>query len=248
MCRIVILAGVLFAGGCGIFIYGPAKTMEADELPSPNSAFLYGRFKNYDETYVGRARSGFVIHCDDNRDYIIEFGPTTPQVIPISPARCALLGKAFLDHQGFVRRDNPFGTSMKPVQFMAGKAYYLGDFAYSYSRTYDPTTKIYSEEWKLSEAADEYQATTDQMRVMYPLFKDIPTEKKLVSETIMSSDEIAERKSQDVEEFGRREKLCSDDNERCRASCNDATDRVSCLRDCGAKKSDCTKKLPGIRQ
>jgi len=245
MYRIVILASGLFASGCGIFTYLPAKAMETNEVPSPNSAFVYGRFsKNHNED----ARFGFVMYCDDSREYIIEFGPRTPQVIPINPARCALLGYVGVGRRGLVVRRDLFANSMKPVQFVAGKAYYLGDFAmqYSYRRADDSSTTItYLEGWGLlNENVDEYEGATDQMRLMYPRFKDIPTEKTLVTEMTMSSEDIAARETQNAREVAQKKALCSEENERCRVSCNDATDRVSCLHHCGTKNRECTGKLP----
>jgi len=158
--------------------YTPATTMQ--EAPTGNEAYIYGNFKIYSPNsalaFDGYGTMGLDLECDDGKAYRVRFNRDQPlQVVKVAPATCALKKIIFSNADGQKTGSNDMPAEIqKPRQFLAGHAYYLGD--YVAQNTYKDKM-IY---WNLLSARDHYDKTTKAFQAAYGLLSTLPTEDQVL--------------------------------------------------------------------
>lgn len=178
LCKIVPLSMLLTLAGCAQF---GAPSRSFSDTPEKDAAYLYGRFTINTEGLVGSGLNmGLRINCEEGVEYMIGFSKdSNPQLIKIKPAKCSFTEIVYT-HGGQIRmRKTAPSGAFQNEDFVAGKAYYLGDF------TADATTEGFGNStrafWKLKTALDGYATTTDEMKKTYEKFSSIPTQKRLLT-------------------------------------------------------------------
>jgi hypothetical protein len=169
---------VTLVAGCA----GYTRGMRPDEKPSPDAAYVYGRFSMRTgplavDTYE---TMGFVIGCDDGRTYTIRFFNTGEvQVIEVHPSRCALEEVVYIESDGSVHgRARPPGAWVRGTAFAAGRAYYLGDYlAVARHRTeYIGRFEEHKWVWEMNQVDDRYESTTSELRRAFANLASLSTE------------------------------------------------------------------------
>ncbi len=175
MKMIFAIAGLAVLSGCVSY----SKSVSTAEAVSPDSAYIYGSFKiDTPKSWLamqGHQSMGFVLTCADKRKYTIGFKVDKPlQLVKISPTQCTLTDIVYSDADGMVMSTKPVPAGeFSNRAFVAGKAYYLGDyFAKSENQySYSYTTTI----WKIVDVKDNYIQTTQDMISAYPNMRGFNT-------------------------------------------------------------------------
>jgi hypothetical protein len=156
------------------------KTVDYDETPADDAAYLYGRFElrsSRDHWRLGgHVTMGFRVECSSKEFYTIRFMVTKPlQVIRITPAACRMTEVVFTTSSGEIVGRKPIPPELiRNERFNAGKAYYIGDF-------YGTTDESHLEtNWKVSEVRHDYESTTRMLKSWLPGFARIPTEDRML--------------------------------------------------------------------
>jgi hypothetical protein len=173
---VLIVFTVSALTGCA----GYTPRIAADEKPTANDAYLYGRFFIQAEkkklAFDGYATMGFGITCTDGPKYTVRFSNEAPlQVIKIMPSTCSLVDFVYTNADGAVRsRKAAPEKLMKNVKFDAGKAYYLGDFAGESVQSGAYT------QWNVKSMKDDYEKTSAELKTAFPNFSSVPTENRMI--------------------------------------------------------------------
>lgn len=167
-------AAVGLLAGCA----GYSPSVAKDERPGPNDAYLYGRFHiDAPRTGLFAQTMGFVFKCEDQRTYTLRFEKDDPlQVVKIAPSSCTMAEIVYSDSNGTIRKPAP-GGGQKFAPFVAGKAYYLGDF-YAES-TSSRQGNMITHEWHMKRVVNDYAGTTATLQIAYPNLGSVPTENRL---------------------------------------------------------------------
>lgn len=175
MKRILTVTCLIILSGCVTY----SKSVSVTEVASTESAYIYGSFKiDAPKSWLamqGHQSMGFVFTCADKKKYTIGFKVDKPlQLVKISPTQCTLTDIVYSDADGMVMSTKPVSAdAFKNRLFVAGKAYYLGDyFAKSqnqYNYSYTTTT------WEIVDVKDNYIQTTQDMYNTYPNMRDFNT-------------------------------------------------------------------------
>ena len=174
------VCAVCALAGCA----GYTPSINPNEKPSGQEAYLYGRF--YIEAPASRLAldvhqtMGFVIKCASGETYTFRFSNDNAlQVIKITPSTCTLAEFIYTNSDGQVRSRKPAPEKlMRDARFDAGKAYYLGDF---YAET--TTTVIgrtISRNWNIKNIRDDYKNTSTALKASFPNLSGIPTEDRMI--------------------------------------------------------------------
>jgi hypothetical protein len=173
------LLAVAVCGGCANF----TSPMKASDPARPTSAFIYGRFEA--QAPVGLLSNdasqtlGFVIRCGDGSEYRIKFSTHKGiQVIEVKPSRCSFVEVFFTDGDSVVRkRELTPDNWSTPHEFVAGRAYYLGDFhgTSTMTTTWMVVATKYEMRWGLDHWQDSYDTSTVEMQRAYPNLAALPT-------------------------------------------------------------------------
>jgi hypothetical protein len=177
---------VLVAGASLASCAGYTASIRRDDRASADSAYLYGRFfiesKSVPLGLAGYQTMGLVLSCAGGATYTIRFANTKGvQVIKARPARCALTQVVYTDADGAVRRRSlpPRGWG-RPQDFVAGYAYYLGD--YTAVASFDSEWKVLYTQlhwgWDMEADADNYEETTEEMKRSFAGLAALPTENR----------------------------------------------------------------------
>ncbi|HZF55835.1 MAG TPA: hypothetical protein VE093_44780 [Polyangiaceae bacterium] len=242
----VMIAGFTVASsGCGgadsseVASFPTTASIQRGEGHSGKEAYLYARLMT-NSSYLSMA---FVIQCKDGNTYTIPFSyDISIQMFRISPSICSLREIFYLvdgravsyksvnpvvigGYEPNIKDSVDVGTLLWNVEFGPGKAYYLGDILIDAS----------SSGWKVERATDNYVRSTNEMRLTYPHFADIPTEKKLLGKAPSSASEV---------EKERRRKACGSEFGDCRASCAKTDGGPTCLKQCLKKQDECRSSVP----
>ena len=173
----LLLLGVvmLAAGGCVHYV----PVLPTTYHPSPNFAYLYGRFSIASESHAdGYATMGFKLACVDGRTFTIRFSNKPGlQVIEAKPGVCQMTEIVFSGPDGSIagRELAPPGW-MTPRNFEAGRAYYLGDYGAEYSHQWKVVTTELN--WKLTSEENDYVSSTKVFAATFAGFAGMPTEDK----------------------------------------------------------------------
>ncbi len=175
MKKILGIACLIALSGCVTY----SKSVSVTEAASAESAYIYGSFKiDAPKAWLamqGHQSMGFVFTCIDKKKYTIGFKVDKPlQLVKISPTQCTLTDIVYSDADGMVMSTKPVSKgAFNDRSFVAGKAYYLGDyFAKSENQyNYSYTTTI----WKIVDVKDNYIQTTQDMFNAYPNMRDFNT-------------------------------------------------------------------------
>jgi hypothetical protein len=178
----LVRAGVV---GAAVLICACVTTTSAvapDEKLDPRFAYLYGRFqiRADDQPGPGRQSINFKVRCGDGREYMIHFTDTADvQVLKVEPARCALVSTQLTDGIVVTHHDDVAAADMLIHEFIAGRAYYLGDY---FARGhYKQHFYWRSRSWAMAPADDRYEGTTAEMKRTFPGLAAWPTaDKRLV--------------------------------------------------------------------
>jgi hypothetical protein len=181
----VVRAGVVAAL---FLICACATTTSAvapDEKLDPRFAYLYGRFHiKADEqpgSFGGRQSIGLKVRCGDLREYMIWFtAKPDVQVLKVYPARCALVSAHFTDGAILQWQENVEAADMLIHEFVAGRAYYLGDY---FARGIHKQHFYWrSQSWAMDPAGDRYEGTTAEMKRTFAQLAGWPTaDKRLIT-------------------------------------------------------------------
>ena len=169
--RVVLIVVLAFLGalGAGCASYTPA--IAVDEKPTPNDAYLYGRFAmEAPKSFLGldsHETMGFVIQCVNDQTYTLRFSNDKPlQAIKIAPGICSLTEFIYTDADGIIRTRKPaLAGLMQNAKFGAGKAYYLGDYFAAVTRTHQLTRVHW--QWNIKNVKNNYTPTTAEMKSKY---------------------------------------------------------------------------------
>jgi hypothetical protein len=161
------------------------SAIDPGDKPSPDYAYLYGRFfikaDLQEGAFVGHQQIVLRLWCRNNQQYSIAFSTKRDvQVLKVHPSRCALVGGTFTDQNGIVRhRMNLAPAEMEFHNFEAGRAYYLGDyFARGIIERYRYETFL---GWAMDPVDDRFETTTAEMKATYRNIASLPTaDKRLV--------------------------------------------------------------------
>lgn len=184
----LLAAGGLFAVTVSASCAHYSATLSPADKPSPARAYFYGRFRIDAPRAAlgmdGHQTMGFVIRCGDGNEYTIRFSlENRVQVIPLSPARCALEEVVFTDADGVIKaRRAVMGTPPGGFLLAAGTAYYLGD--YFAESTFKSNWKVlYTEmnsSWQLTSADDNYDVTSAEMKRTFANLAGLATENRMI--------------------------------------------------------------------
>jgi hypothetical protein len=181
--RLIAMFALVVMGGCAQ--YTPSTSIA--EVPAANSSYLYGRFSNEARSKPlaldGYMTMGFKITCDDGESYTVRFSKEPAyQLIKIKPSKCSFTEIVYTDADGRIRsrKDPPHGAFYHE-EFVAGRAYYLGDYWASVSS--ERIGMMIHTNWRVHTALDDYYATTQSVKNMYPNFVNVPTERRLLATT-----------------------------------------------------------------
>jgi hypothetical protein len=179
--RMAVALAPLCLAACAAFSPSLPKT----EAPAPENAYLYGRFSIEAPkawlSLAGHQTMGFSLDCGSGQNILIKFKVEEPlQVLKVAPAsKCKFREIVYTDSDGGIRSRKPAPPALsKEIEFLPGKAYYLGDYFAATTNTYSGNT-IYTQ-WEIKSSVDEYAASTEEMRKAYPAFANTPTEKKML--------------------------------------------------------------------
>lgn len=180
--RSTVVVGA-FAALLGCAGYTP--TINQDEKPTPQDAYLYGRFHMDAQqggkwAFDGYQTMGFSITCANSRSYVVRFGKENPlQVIKIEPSTCSLKEFVYTDADGIVKSRKPAPAAlMHNAEFAPGKAYYLGDF-FAETRTIVSVGMVHRN-WRITSMRHDYAKTTQEMKAAFPNLANIPTEDRMI--------------------------------------------------------------------
>ena len=172
---IVLAACLAMLGGCASW----TPPLSADEKPSAQEAYLYGRFTMATgKSFLGLdgyGSIGFKFKCEDGSSYTIRFRiDGVVQLLRVKPSTCSLDQTIFTNGDGQIIGHKPNAAGlMKDLKLQAGTTYYLGDFLGSLHVT--GGTMIH-QEWRVESAKDEYRGAMVELKVRYPAFSDFPTQ------------------------------------------------------------------------
>jgi len=174
------ICAVSALAGCA----GYTPSINPDEKPSGQEAYLYGRF--YIEapasrlSFDGHQTMGFVIKCASGEAYTLRFSNDNAlQAIRITPSTCSLTEFVYTNSDGQVRSRKPAPEKlMRDARFGAGKAYYLGDFyAETVTRVIGNTI---SRNWNVKTVRNDYRNTSLALKTAYPNLSALPTEDRMI--------------------------------------------------------------------
>jgi len=172
---------VLCAGACATSTSG---RVEADDTVDTGRTYLYGRFfinaPPHQEDFGGKQSMGFGMRCEHGSSYT--FGSTDTrdvQVMEIKPGRCWLMSVIFADDFGMPQKTLPIERKdQRPLDFVAGRAYYIGDYFAKADFWIRSRGLINIEhlEWVVSSGVgDRYPQTTAEMHRRFPNLAALPT-------------------------------------------------------------------------
>lgn len=178
--RPLVVCFFLISSGCA----GYTPRISQDDKPTPNDAYLYGRFSiQAPKVFLsidGHQSMGFALECKNGERYVLRFSKDDPlQVIKIIPSTCSLVELVYTNAEGAVasRKPAPPGAMQNSV-FAAGKAYYLGDFFAE--STQSIAGNVINRQWRMTSMKDGYDATTQEMRTAFPNLSAVPTENRMI--------------------------------------------------------------------
>ena len=180
------LAAALLASGCAVYTEG----IRPDAALDARYAYLYGRFFIHSDARPAAPRRqsiGLVIGCENGSRYTLGSLRTRDvQVLKVAPSRCWFIEAIMADTDGIVRKRLPIDRSIqRPLDFLAGRAHYLGDyFAKSdFTSRWTPFVTFWHWEWAMDAADDRYESTTAEMQRLFPNLAALPTiDKRLIPE------------------------------------------------------------------
>jgi len=175
------MAAALWAASCAT---STSARIKPGASIDPGRAYLYGRFfinAPADEgAFGGKQSVGFGLQCEHGSSYT--FGSTEKhevQVMEIRPGRCWLMTVIFADQYGIPRKTLPVDPKdQRPLDFVAGRAYYLGDYfaKADFWISSQALTTIEHLEWAVSPGVgDHYAPTTAEMKRGFPNLAALPT-------------------------------------------------------------------------
>ena len=248
---ILTLAIAVTCGGCDIYgVRHPGMVLpDPAEKPSATRAYLYGRFamQPADVDLNGNSMAdpmsaAVIIRCKDGNEYTIPFMSNQPVLFEIAPSTCMMSGIVFMNHGKEVGRKEGerahFRGIMENAEFAPGVAYYLGDFVMGAAVDRSgPGFRELHGFWHVESAYDGYEQTTDAMKRLYRSFAKIPTEKRLLDETLGPPPPPDPALLREQE----RQERCRKNADVCHSACDRTDDRTTCLVQCGKKAADCRK-------
>jgi hypothetical protein len=174
--EIVGAIAVILLAGCTAYL----PHVNVDDKPVSSDAYVYGRFTKRADS-GGNLPGGakglvLVLRCDDGKKHLFKFSEVDPlKLLKVTPSVCLIDEFVFLDFLGAPRNTVPFSDAVRKVELSAGKAYYIGDFAFVIMNEWNP---IFARMYFKSIASDNYESTTRMLRDTYPNFSSIPTENR----------------------------------------------------------------------
>lgn len=177
---------ILASSDCG----PPSASIGRDAIPTPRSAYLYGKFGIRDNTVPPQAvPTGLLFACKNQREYTIWFNGVNPYLMfEVAPSRC-LLQYFLFNVRGEVRRKPVPRSFLRNVEFEADTAYYLGSFTVDIYTLSTESEDIKELRYDIIESTDQYEWTTQMMQKIYPHFARIPTEKRLIDTALLTGDD-----------------------------------------------------------
>lgn len=178
----LILVISVAVSGCANFSRGVLKS----ETPSAGSAYIYGRFEISTATAmfnIGIYKTiGLSLACGSGKELLIKLKVEDPvQIFAIDPpGTCVLKEIVHVSDDLSIKGKSPPPTGWaKEIRLSPGTATYIGNF---YGRVYGAkqgsgTTTITSE-FLPSLARDDFTATTQQLKLAFPRFAEIPAENR----------------------------------------------------------------------
>lgn len=157
------------------------STIDTNEKPSPDDAYIYGRFSVLITGSVFRfgavGNASLFVRCDSGEEIYIPFREDKKvQLRKLKPSKCALAEMVFANGVGVTMRRKPTRIADVKLNLAPGGTYYVGDWELFVSRqVWRGKVRSYME-WKL---VDHYDATTQLVKKDYPLFSSIRTENLL---------------------------------------------------------------------
>lgn len=170
----VVALGVAGAAGCAHYM----NNVTPGAFPAGGRAYVYGRFTIAAEDYLlvnNYATMGFTLGCDDGQSYTIRFRRQQfVQLISVDPATCGMTEIVYTDGGGTIlgRRLPPPGWR-QPRRYVAGQAYYLGD--YEAATTHEWKIVATELHWELTSEENHYADTTRDLFSVFHAFAGIPT-------------------------------------------------------------------------
>ncbi len=169
-CGYLVLA--LLTAACAS--YTPA--VGAADAVNPAHAYLYGRFITNDAAGGGMS-VGLVFGCSDGSTYTVGVARGQEiQVIEIRPARCSFDKIVFASGSEVLRYAYPPPPANRSIEYLPGRAYYVGDFALTTARGVDIgfMTTEHHWSWDLKPLPGRYATTTEEMTRRFPRFASLP--------------------------------------------------------------------------
>ena len=157
------------------------STIDTNDKPSPDDAYIYGRFSVlitgsvFQLGAVGNA--SLFVRCDSGQEVYISFREDKKvQLLKLKPSKCALAEMVFANGIGATMDRRPTQIADVKLDLAPGGTYYVGDWELFLSRqVWRGKVRSYME-WKV---VDHYDATTQLVKKAFPLFSSIPTENLL---------------------------------------------------------------------
>jgi len=150
------------------------------------NAYLYGHFYLYSEKttedwFEHHLTMGFVLKCNNKEQHIIKFNHKEPlQVITLKPTRCEFSEIQYIDEQGKIRgRVKTRKTSNTNFKILPNTATYLGSY-HLYVTPYASTTETDLSPWRFTDIYNDYNETTDKMKILHPTLINIPTNDNMI--------------------------------------------------------------------
>ena len=102
--RIFTIGAALFSAGCSTLY---TSSLDRDEHPKPQDAFIYGSFWVFAEE-SNNMTMGIVLDCRDGKRYVLPFLKHDPvQVFKVSPSTCTPTGTVFTGGKKEGKRSRP---------------------------------------------------------------------------------------------------------------------------------------------
>ena len=175
--KCLVLFTCVFFAGCTSW----SKPIDIGVIPNPDDSYMYGRFQvdapyrtiaNFD----GYQTIGLLFTCSDGKNYKIQFNRKPEvQLIRMPPSICSFSYIVFTGLDGVTKKQNEVTSGLfREVEFVSGKAYYLGDFTGLVNMKNSDYNKSITS-WKIDSLKNDYQKTTIELKKKYVNFLNIET-------------------------------------------------------------------------
>ncbi len=175
--KCLVLFTCVFFVGCTSW----SKPIDIGVIPNPDDSYMYGRFQ-VDAPYQtiagfdGHQTIGLLFTCSDGKKYKIRFNrKPVVQLIRMPPSICSFTHIIFTGADGDTKKQNEVTNGLfREVEFVSGKAYYLGDFT-GLVNIRDSGYNKFTTTWKIDSLENDYQKTTSELKQKYVNFLNIET-------------------------------------------------------------------------